>query len=69
MTIETSHLLADSALAGSATVKAKVIVGWLLLTGVLAAGVGALAPHPVAKWLFGKISGTFSTIFELGVLF
>lgn len=38
-------LLAESALGGTAAVKAKAaIVGMLLLTGVLAAGVGAFAP-------------------------
>jgi RNA polymerase sigma factor (sigma-70 family) len=41
-------LLAEGALGGTGTVKVKVIVGLLLLTGVLAAGVGALAPPPVA---------------------
>jgi RNA polymerase sigma factor (sigma-70 family) len=41
-------LLAESALRGAGTVKAKVVVGLLLLMGMLAAGVGAFAPPPVA---------------------
>ncbi len=41
-------LLAESALGGTATVKVKMIVGLLLLTGILAVGAGALAPPRVA---------------------
>jgi hypothetical protein len=41
-------LLAESAQGGTATVKVKMIVGLLLLTGTLAVGAGALAPPPVA---------------------
>jgi RNA polymerase sigma factor (sigma-70 family) len=37
-------LLAESALGGMGSVKAKVIAGLLLLTAVLAAGMGAFAP-------------------------
>jgi RNA polymerase sigma factor (sigma-70 family) len=41
-------LLAESALGGTATVKVKMIVGLLLLTGISAVGAGALAPPPLA---------------------
>ncbi len=41
-------LLAESALRGTATVKAKVIVGLLLLTGAFAAGMGTLVPQQSA---------------------
>ncbi|MGH7172356.1 MAG: sigma-70 family RNA polymerase sigma factor, partial [Gemmataceae bacterium] len=41
-------LLAEGVLGGTATVKTKIIVGMLFLAGVLAAGVAALAPPPVA---------------------
>ncbi|HTU91212.1 MAG TPA: WD40 repeat domain-containing protein, partial [Gemmataceae bacterium] len=41
--------LAQSALGGAAAVKAKVVVGLLLLTGVLAAGVGTFAPPQPAE--------------------
>jgi RNA polymerase sigma factor (sigma-70 family) len=42
-------VLADGALRGGGSVKAKVVVGLLLLIGVLAAGAGAYAPPPVAE--------------------
>jgi RNA polymerase sigma factor (sigma-70 family) len=43
-------LLAEGALGGMGTVKAKAVVGLLLLMGVLAVGMGAFAlPQPVAK--------------------
>jgi RNA polymerase sigma factor (sigma-70 family) len=42
-------VLAEGALRGSGSVKAKIVVGLLLLMGVLAAGAGAYAPHPVAE--------------------
>jgi RNA polymerase sigma factor (sigma-70 family) len=40
--------LAEGAMAGTAGAKAKAALGLLLLTGVLAAGVGALGPRPPA---------------------
>jgi RNA polymerase sigma factor (sigma-70 family) len=42
-------LLAEGALGGMASVKAKVVVGLLLLTGVLAAGVSVVALPQAAK--------------------
>jgi RNA polymerase sigma factor (sigma-70 family) len=42
--------LAEGALGGGATVKAKVVMGLLLLSGVLVAGIGVFAPlQPVAE--------------------
>ena len=42
-------LLAEGALRGTATVKAKIVAGLLLLMGILAAGVGAYAPPQPAE--------------------
>jgi RNA polymerase sigma factor (sigma-70 family) len=41
-------LLAEGALRSTGSVKAWVVVGLLLLTGILAAGVGAFTPPPAA---------------------
>src|SRR5579884_897881 len=42
-------LLAEGALGGGATVKAKIVMGLLLLSGVLLAGIGVFAPLQPAE--------------------